>query len=415
MPVVWGGWHTTLLPEQVCKDPSIDYAVVGEGEVSFIELLKRLKAGKPADDIPGVLTKKNVDSRPNIYARKFVDIEKQPLFDYSLIDIEKHIQSKDFFGKKVRTIYYESSRGCPHRCAFCINVVAGNQMYRKKSTKKVLDELETLYKKYKFTNLNFIDDNFCIDMKRFKEICQGLIDRKIRVKWFCECRVDYFKDGRMDDSALKLARKSGLSQMTLGLESGSQKTLKMIKKDITLAESMTAAKQCAKFKIVPAMSFIIGFPGESKKEVKKTIRFVNAVRRACPISRIGIGVFRPYPRCDLTQQIIKQGYFKEPKTLRDWTKNNFDSVYSESTNNLPWQNDPKFLDRVSFYFSLALRISSKKQYQAYLKSWFGIPYLMFVSLAKLRLKFMIFGFPLDKVLYNWLAKRFMKLQYLRRG
>lgn len=411
-PIVWGGCHATLLPEQVCKDISVDYVIVGEGEYSFLNLVNNLKDGNPTNNIMGVLSKNNIRNK-NLISRVFLDLEKQPPFDYSLIDINKYMHSKDFFGNQIDIMYYESSRGCPYRCAFCINIVTHNQQYRKKSSKKVLDEVELLYKKYKFTSLNFIDDNFCIDANRFREICKGLIERNIRVSWFCECRADYFKEGHIDDDMLKLAKKSGLSYMTIGLESGSPQILKMIKKDITIKQSLTAVKKCSQYGIIPNLSFIIGFPGEKKADVKKTLKFVNKIRKICPISRVGVSVFTPYPKCEITEQIIRGGFLKEPKTLRDWIKNDFDKIYTQRSNKLPWQEDPKFVSNASFYFSLAMRLSTKKQYLHYLKNWFGLPYLFFIFLAKFRLKFMVFALPFDKALYTWLSKKFLRLQYLR--
>jgi radical SAM superfamily enzyme YgiQ (UPF0313 family) len=329
VPIVWGSWHPTLFPQQTVESSLIDYVIVNEGEYSFLELARVLSGRKKQGvvNIPGLAYKKNGKVRFNPRAG-FVDLDSLPEPDYSLVDIKKYVDER-VSNRMRRALPYESSRGCPHRCAFCINVVAGNRTYRTKSVKKTLDEIENLVKKYNLDYLFFQEDNFFVSKERVKEICRGIIKRKIKLEWFAECRADYFKPGHISTKILKLAKKAGLHSLSIGAESGSPLSLRQVKKDITVEQTLNAAKICNEVGIIPTFSFMIGLPHERLSESYKTVDLALKTARLCPNSGFSIGTFFPYPRCELVEELIKEGLFREPETLEEWLDERYMRLYTE--------------------------------------------------------------------------------------
>ncbi len=397
VPIVWGGWHPTLFPIQTCEDKLVDFVVVGEGEYTLLELVKALESNAPFKGIRGLVYKGNGEIKVNP-PREYLDMDKLPPIEYDLIDIERYLLVRGI--KKIRPLKYQSSRGCPHRCAFCINKVTGNQRYRMKSATKVADELEYLVHKYNVTNVGFIDDNFFVNIKRARAICTEIIDRNLNIEWFAECRADYFRPKFVDDDFMRLAKKSGWGSCTIGAESGSPRMLKMMQKDITVEDIINSAKMVNKYGILAAYSFIIGLPGEKKEDIFMTIKLANEIMRLCPNLVGGFVTFRPYPGSELCSKIIAEGLFKEPTTLREWFSGDYIRIYTERSYGQPWQKDPKFLQRVVHYMSRSFypETEMKKIFRTFQLRMF--PEVFFALLAKIRSQHLFFDFPVDKWIYE---------------
>lgn len=389
VPIVWGGWHSTLFPEQIIEDPLIDYVIVSEGDFSFLKLVQSLEKNKRIEKI--------------IRNKDFVNLDKLPLIDYSLIDIEKYLYQW-VSNKKRRWLPYQTSRGCPHRCAFCINPVTGNTIYRTRSVKKVLDDLEYLTKRYNLDFISFIDDNFFVNRERVKKLCEGILKRGLKFEWFAECRADYFREGHVDSDLLSLAKKVGLHTLTIGAESGSKLMLEIMKKDINVKDILNSAKLCNNFRIIPQFSFIVGIPGETKKDILMSIDLIWKLYQLCPNMVCGLGTFRPYPKCELVEKLIEKRQFREPKELKDWLKKETIELYTERIYQAPWQKNPSFLRNICDYSLIFFSYNDKEVKELIkrgIKYW---PYVFFRSLAKKRIKNKFFGLPVDIFVYKLMKK-----------
>jgi radical SAM superfamily enzyme YgiQ (UPF0313 family) len=157
----------------------VDYVVAGEGEEHIVEIAKTLRKGDRCEK--------------TIFHKKNVNIEALPLTDYELDEsIDKFTDSyltdklSEYVRQPMRWLPYESSRGCPSQCTFCINVVTKNNRYRKKSAEKVVSEIEQIVNKYNLTHLKIIDDNFFVDIKRARKICEGIIEKGLDFKTYEE-------------------------------------------------------------------------------------------------------------------------------------------------------------------------------------------------------------------------------------
>lgn len=400
VPVVVGGWHCTLFPEQMAACEYVDYVVAGEGEDHVVKI---------ADSI-----RNRVKSRDKIFRQTMLNLEALPVPDYSIDDnIERFISSylTDKLSEKVkqpmRWLPYESSRGCPSHCTFCINVVANNTRYRKKSAEKVISEIEHIVNKYNLTHLKIIDDNFFVDIKRVREICEAIIEKKLNITWDGECRCDYFNDNMLNDETLKLARESGLVQLTLGIESGSPYTLKLMKKGITPEQAENAVKKCNDHGIIARSSFIIEIPGETIADIKQTIGFINKLR-GYPYFTCGVGTFRPYPKCELTDKLLKDGFLTEPLKFEEWTNRDIIDLYTSAEYIRPWQINGRYSESAAFYLNMesSVRLGAHQID----KTTDRIKNSIFILLAKLRNKIMFYGLPIDKNMY----KKFLTAFYKRR-
>ncbi len=305
----------------------------------------------------------------------------------------------------MRWLPYESSRGCPSHCTFCINVVTDNTQYRRKSATKVISEVEAIIGKYSLTHLKIIDDNFFVDINRVREVARAFSERKMNISWDAECRCDYFNDRILNDETLKLLKDSGLVQLTLGIESGSAHSLNIMKKGITPAQAENAVKKCAQYGIIARSSFMLEIPGEKIEDIKETIRFINHLRKY-PNFTCGVGTFRPYPKSELTTQLIRQGYLKEPGAFWEWNDSKLVEMYTSAEYKRPWQINSHYSESASYYLNMesAIRLGNYQidNFVDRMKN------LFFVTAAKLRNRLSFYGCAWDKELYKLFLKGFYR-------
>lgn len=400
LPVIVGGWHCSLFPEQMADTDYVDYVVVGEGEGHIVEIADFLKnGGKP---IPRILDKKTLDLDALVFPDYSVEKQIERFISSYLTD-----KLSEVAVQPMRWLPYESSRGCPSSCTFCINVVTRNTVYRKKSSEKVIDEITSIVRKYKLTHLKFIDDNFFVDIERVIKICEGILERGLNITWDGECRCDYLNERMLNDKILELARRSGLIQLTLGIESGSRKTLKAMKKGISPEQAEFAVRKCNEHGIIARSSFILEIPGESIQDIRDTIRLINRFRRY-PYFTCGVGTFRPYPRCELTRRLVQEGYLDEPKRLSDWIDTDIINTYTSAEYIRPWQVNGKYSESAAFYLNMESSVRlGNHQINNFLDKRINS---FFALLGKIRNRIMFYALPFDKDLY----KRFLASFYSKR-
>lgn len=399
VPVVAGGWHCTLFPEQMASSSYIDYVVVGEGEEHIVKIANALQNGGTPEKA--------------IFPKEMLDLDTLPCPEYDMdTNLERFITSTltdkfpESVSKPIRWLPYESSRGCPSQCTFCINVVTNNNLkYRKKSALKVVDELEYIVNKFGITHVKMIEDNFFVDIRRARGICEGIIRKGIKITWDGESRCDYFNDRILNDETLDLCRRSGLVQLALGIESGSPHTLEIMKKGITPEQAEHAVMKCNEHGIFARSSFMIEVPGETSEDIKKTIMFINRLRRY-PFFTCGIGTFRPYPRCELTEGLIKNGFLREPDKLEAWIDEDIIRLYTSAEYARPWQVDGKYAENVSYYINMesAVRLGNHQ----IPRSIDRLKNNIFIFIAKIRNRLMFYRFSIDKKIYAKFLTNFYK-------
>jgi radical SAM superfamily enzyme YgiQ (UPF0313 family) len=401
VPIIAGGWHCTLFPEQMAESRLVDFVITGEGEDHIVSLASDLQSGKRPEK--------------KIYEKKVLDINALPEPDYSLEpSIERFISCyltdtlSRYVRQPIRWLPYESSRGCPSECTFCINVVTGNRQYRKKDAAKVISDIENIVTRFRLTHIKFIDDNFFVDIRRVRDICRGIIDRGLSITWDAECRCDYFNDRLLNDETLSLAKKAGLVQLTLGIESGSPRTLDLMKKHITPEQAEHAVRKCNEHGIIARSSFMLEVPGERMEDIMATIRFVNRMRQY-PFFSAGVGTFRPYPKCELTLGLINNGYLKEPQRLDEWISEDIINMYTAAEYIRPWQVNGPYSVAAAYYLNMESSTRLGSHQLSRLSD--RVKNSLFITLAAIRNRLMFYRFPVDMELY----KRFLADFYRDKG
>lgn len=339
IPIVIGGWHATLFAEQMEKSTLVDYVIKGEGEEDIIWLARQIQKGKTT---PKRIPHKPINNWPKINYNLYPHLNEYITLPLTDIGVR-------YLGQSLRWLPYESSRGCPSRCRFCANVVAKRRRWKCKDSTIVANEIEDIVHRYHLNHIKFVDDNFFVNIPRVLDIAH--IFQRYIFSWDAECRADTLSKSLLDDNALAFLRTSGLTQLTIGIESGSQKTLDLMHKDITLEQAEYAVAQCNKHGIYARCSFIVEVPGETQKDIEKTSRFINKLRKYKYFT-CGVQTFRPYPRCDLTQELIQKDVWKEPDSFTRWTDPHNVEVFTKAQMQLPWQVQPERSERMAAYQSM---------------------------------------------------------------
>ncbi|MBD3282608.1 MAG: radical SAM protein, partial [Candidatus Portnoybacteria bacterium] len=342
-PVVWGGVHASLLPKQTLENKYIDFVIIGEGEISFLELVNKLKSKEPFKNIKGLGYKEKKETFINP-EREFINLNNLPSTPYDLINIEDYINQKSMAtGRPARNIAFYTSRGCPHRCAFCYNKEFNKRRWRGKSAERVVQEMEELIKKHNIKSFDIEDDEFFVDIERAKKISELIIKKNLNIEIFTTCRVNYVANN-MDDDYLKLLYKAGFRTLAFGIESGSERILNLINKDITIDQIFETIKRLKKANINSKYYFMTGFPTETIEDVYKTTDLIYKMKKTDPQIRIpSWRIFTPYPGTGLYNLSIKEGW-EPPKSLEGWANYNFEKI------KMPWVKTKKkrIIKNVSF-------------------------------------------------------------------
>lgn len=274
-----GGAHPSALPEEVLKNKNVDFAILGEGEITLKKLLETIETGKELSDIEGVSFK--VDGHLTVYPRKIYqeNLDNIPFPYWDILPLEKYYRINNPHGNPAKRIPYLpmiTSRGCPFKCVFCsVHNLWGNN-YRKRSAKNVLTELEYLVNKFGVKEVLFEDDNLTLDNERAKKIFQGIIDKRLDISWSTPNGIALHT---LDDGLLELMKASGCYSISVGIESGDEFVLKnIIEKPITLSKVKPIINKARKLGLETTAFFVVGFPGESYHQMQNTFRFARNLK-----------------------------------------------------------------------------------------------------------------------------------------
>lgn len=327
VPVVWGGIHPTIMPQQTLEDAFVDIAVRGEGEETFYELLEALSNNKPLVGIKGISCK----DKGKIYhnpPREPVDLESLPDLPYELIDISNYYRK----GYDERVISIMTSRGCPHNCAFCYAPTISKRHWRKMSVEKAIHSVGLVMDKFDPGYICILDDDFFIDLGRAKKIATEIAKKNWKVKFdFRGIRVDDLY--RMDNEMLSFLENIGTRNLHIGAESGSPRILELMRKGINVEQTIAVNKKLKSFpRLRPTYNFFSGLPTETEEDIFKSTNLVLQLLKDNPYCHMTVfNQFTPYPGSELFDMAVKYGY-KPPRTLKDWG----DFGPDNSAGSMPW-------------------------------------------------------------------------------
>jgi len=312
---ITGGAHPTFLPERSLKmAPGLDFVVLGEGEGTIRTLLKVINDGASLDTVPGLAYRtpereiqihEGASESGGEYLEEIGSLP-WPARDLLPMDIYNKINvPMGGINKNTPWTSINSSRGCPARCTFCSATRFWGNRYRTRTAEDVLDELEHLVNDYGIREVKWFDDNLLADPERAKAIFQGMIDRKLNLTWNTPNGISVWY---LDEEMVKLMKESGCYEATLAIESGDEDVLrKIVQKPMHLEDAVNAARLFRKYKINTSGFFIIGFPGETKEQIKRTLDFASRIN----LDRIQAFVANPLPGTQVFEWCMEKGYIDE--------------------------------------------------------------------------------------------------------
>ena len=377
MPIVWGGWHPSLFPEQTLAGAGIDAAVVGQGEQTFAEIVERLAVGERLDGMPGAVTSTDGGVAVHGAPRAMRDINELPAQDYGLIPVDRY-----FSLKRRRQLDYISSQGCRFRCTFCADPYVYRRGWYGLEPERIGDELGALAARHAIEDVVFQDETFFTSVKRVSAIAEQFLSRSLRFTWTATMRAD--QGARIDDQVLAAARRSGLRRVMIGVEAGTQALLDWMKKDITLDQVYESAEKCRRAGVGAIFNLIVGFPDEPPDSVDESMRVAKRLRAMSPDFEVAIFYYKPYPGNEIADRLVAQGY-RHPDTLDGWA--DFDFVTSAS----PWirREMRTRVERFKFYQRIgwARRTALRAPLQA---------------VARWRCAHDIYAFPVEQRVVEWI-------------
>ena len=270
--IVFGGPHCSHEPQFILNDPNVDLMVSGEGDLTIVELIDALEQDRDIENVPGIAYKKNGSYIRTADRPVIRDLDK---FDqeYDLINLERYFNfqsSMDFFPvfRNKRFIPLVTSRGCPFKCTYCHDIFDKSIQYR--SPEAVVNEIEYLINRYGIREFHIVDDVFNVNMKRAKIVLDAIVERNlnIHISFPNGLRADFF-----DDELIYKMQKAGVYRMALGIESGSQRIQDMIKKDLDINIIYDVVEKLTRARMSVHGFFMLGFPSETRMEMKETIDF----------------------------------------------------------------------------------------------------------------------------------------------
>ncbi|MEO5377777.1 MAG: B12-binding domain-containing radical SAM protein [Magnetococcus sp. DMHC-6] len=308
--VIVGGPHATLCPEQLAKYHHIDFVSYHEGEATVATLCQEIRKNKPdLSQVPGLLfqTETNEFIRTPGQTVPFYDI------NYDLLSPKVRATFSD-------TIQVLTGRGCSYKCTFCYNVVSGYK-WRGRPVADFIQEIQILVKNFDPKNIFFRDELFFIDRERILQFITHYKKNNFHFNWWASVRASDFRDQFVDDPLMKQLVEIGCRQLRIGVESGSEKTLKFIKKGIRVSHVHNTIKRLAPHPKVELMAgFMIGLPTEQYRDYQDTLNLIGwMVRHGSNITIKGPYQYRVYPGGELFDQITKEyPHFSLPNSLEEW-------------------------------------------------------------------------------------------------
>ena len=311
-----GGVYPTTLPQEAGRDPHVDWLFMYHAEDRLAGFLDQLLGDHPeeARSFPGIAYRGADGTVVEVPPTHFIgDVAVQAQPDYSLVDLTPYLllPTKDYqFNADVPTAFIITSYGCPYNCVFCASRTISGRRVAFRPAGDVLEEIEFLRTAYRVCNLVFLDDALLFDRARIEEILNACIRRHHGLAWKAASVSAWHLDGPL----LELMKRSGCTQLTVSVESGSQRVLReVIHKPLDLAIIEPLVKKCREIGISLGANFVIGTPGETWDEIRQTFAFAEK----CDFDVAHFHIATPLPRTDLYRLSKEQGYLPEDFTFLD--------------------------------------------------------------------------------------------------
>ncbi|MCF6148612.1 MAG: radical SAM protein [Candidatus Kuenenia sp.] len=293
--VVFGGPHATLKPSEIFNvSDDVDFVISGEGEGSFLELANSLENKENNFERIAGLSYCKDGKKINNGSGKFID----NLDTLPVPDRDSFIGANTYTSEDMGLIM--GSRGCPFNCSYCATQIWTRKV-RYRSITNIIEEIKYVYEKYGTHQFTFKDDSFTVNRKRVTEFCEAILKQGLKIKWDCNTRADL-----VDFQLLKIMKKAGCNSIKVGVESGSERILKIMDKGVQLERTKETAKLFRKAGIHWTAYFMMGVPTETKEDIMETVKLLYEIKP----SFASVGVYEPFPGTRLFDIGVERGLVK---------------------------------------------------------------------------------------------------------
>jgi len=340
LPIIFGGWHPSLLPEQTLEEDFVDILVRGQGEKTLLETAVQLRETKSLETVQGVSFKSGGSPVHNP-ERPVENVNNLPTPAFSLGNFDAYERVTG-----VRKLPFASSVGCPYACHYCTDQVFYNRRFNAYAADRVVSDVTELVLRYRLSEVAFLDSNFPVNVRRAVDIARGFLESKLKFRWTFQASTDLLC--RMTDDEVCVLGEAGVTHMGFGTESASQEVLALMnKKHQRIDEMFQTARKSERAGIRVTFNLILGYPGETEADRLETFRTMNEIARLHSNVSFSPNIFTPYPGIPIWPQLREMGV-KEPQSLEQWADVGLGS------NHLPWLQgeDLRRLRRMLEYFLL---------------------------------------------------------------
>lgn len=401
--IILGGIHPTALPEEALTTGDVDIVVRGEGEETLLLLYDAIKNDQSYCNIAGISFGKDGNITHNPDRPLIQNLDTIPRFPYELFDANKYNLG-----------FLVTSRGCPYNCIFCSQRLISGKKYRFSSCETIIETINLLINKYNQQSITFLDDNFLVNKKRVKLLCELIVQNRfnVKAKFGCQTRAD-----NVDEEVLTYLKNAGFASIGLGIETGSERLMKILNKGETVRDNIEAVKMIKRMGFDINCFFLFGVPSETSEERFETYRLAKELR----LNYAKFNNIVPYPGTRLFGIAKKEGILNISKNWKNFNsvEGVVKGVFSKSKlpyvpSNTTEKKLRRDLVRANLYFYLS-HLSSLFAPKKSNPSWFLLPKRWYFSpkeyyyFVKLILKVMLNCVIVFDV--RWFVKEVLKKKF----
>jgi len=311
VPIIAGNSVATSIPEILLTKTKVDIGVMGEGDITIVELLRAIANKTPLEDVKGIVYKKEGKVVFTAERELVPNLDELPFINYELFDMKTYLDKFKYGASEPYPMPFEllkylplnTARGCPYNCTFCYHVFRGKR-YRTRSVENIAKEIQYLKKKYGVNFIAFSDELSLYSREQANKFADYLLKKNIEIFWGADCRAGLFKETDLD-LARKL-KKAGCVSLAYSLESANEEILQAMNKKISIQDFVVQTSVLHKAGITTATSLVIGYPQETEDTLKQTFNCCYD----CDIYP-SVGYLLPQPGTPMYEYAIKTGKIRD--------------------------------------------------------------------------------------------------------
>lgn len=310
--VVVGNTVASSIPEILLSKTEADIAVIGEGDVTIIELLDRLKDSDDIEGVKGIYYKENGTIKKTPPREPIKNLDDLPILEWDLFDMEFYIKATSnavneplpLNIKEIRAFTVNTARGCPFICTFCYHAFWGVK-YRFRSPQSIVQEIRLLKQKYDVNFIIFHDDLTFPNKRHAREVVQHLKEEDLNIFWCATLRSNFFKNEE-DIELAKQFKEAGCTGVAYSLENANPQILKWMNKKATAEDFSRQCDILNRAGLASWTSLVFGYPIETKETIKQTIDYCikNGIYPSA-------GYLLPQPKTPIYEYAIQHGFIKD--------------------------------------------------------------------------------------------------------